>query len=125
MSERWLHIGRLLTNGDPFLAVDSVLRDAWHGFSQDQYDQIVHLSPQDTSIAVGAGRAAVVGADGVVREDSWMEVFDAEDGAIAIVQASGPDYRRVLADAPSATSTSAPSDAGIPIVPMWRTRGRS
>jgi hypothetical protein len=99
MSERWLHIGHLWTNGDPFLAVDSALRGAWHGFSEDQYDQIVHLSPQETSIAVGAGRAAVVGADGVVRDDSWMEVFVAEDGAIAIVQASGPDYRHMLADA--------------------------
>lgn len=47
-------------------------------------------------MAVGVGRAAVVGADGVVRDDSWMEVFEAEDGAIAVVQASGPDYPYVV-----------------------------
>ena len=76
MSERWSHIGRLWTNGDPFLAVDSALRGAWHAFS-GPVRQIVHLFPQDTGIAVGAGRAAVVGADGVVRDDSWMEVFEA------------------------------------------------
>ncbi|MGA4995127.1 hypothetical protein [Nonomuraea bangladeshensis] len=94
-----MHIGRLWTNGDPFLAVDASLRGAWHGFSDNQYDDIVDLGPEDTSIPVGAGRAALVGADGVVRDDSWMEVFQAEDGGIAVVQASGPDYPRVLTEA--------------------------
>jgi hypothetical protein len=99
MGQLWVHIGRLWTNGDPFLAVDAGLRSAWRGFSDDRYDKIVGLGPQDTSVAVGAGRAVVVGADGVVRDDSWMEVFEAEDGAIAVVQASGPDYPYVLTEA--------------------------
>ncbi|WP_206060702.1 hypothetical protein [Nonomuraea basaltis] len=94
-----MHAGRLWTNGDPFLAVDASLRGAWHGFSDNQYDDIVDLGPEDTSIPVGAGWAALVGADGVVRDDSWMEVFQAEDGGIAVVQASGPDYPRALTEA--------------------------
>ncbi|MER7211938.1 hypothetical protein ABT340_33190 [Streptosporangium sp. NPDC000239] len=95
----WVHTGRLWTNGDPFLAVDASLRDAWRGFSDDQYDDIVDLGPEDTSIPVGAGQAALVGADGVVGDDSWMEVFQAEDGGIAVVQASSPDYPRTLTQA--------------------------
>ncbi|MEV3978175.1 hypothetical protein [Nonomuraea sp. NPDC049758] len=99
MREPWVHLGRLWTNGDPFLAVDASLRDAWRGFSGDQYDEVVDLGPETTGIPVGAGRAVLIGADGVVRDDSWMEVFQADDGAIAVVQASGPDYPRVLTDA--------------------------
>ncbi|GAA4557869.1 hypothetical protein GCM10023193_10910 [Planotetraspora kaengkrachanensis] len=57
------------------------------------------LGQEGTSIPVGTGRAAIVGADGVVGDDSWMEVFQAEDGDIAVVQASGPDYPRVLTEA--------------------------
>jgi hypothetical protein len=87
----WVHVGRLWTNGEPFLAVDAVLRDAWHGSSDDEFDQIVEIDPQDTSIPVGAGRAVVVGGDGVVRDDSWIEVFAATSGLVAFVQASGPD----------------------------------
>ena len=99
MNHRWAHVGRLWTNGDPFLAVDAALRDAWLGFSQEQYSQVVGLGPQDASITVGTGRAAVVGADAVVRDDSWMEVFEAAGGQLAIVQAAGPDYPDALARA--------------------------
>jgi hypothetical protein len=94
-----MHVGRLWTNGEPFLAVDATLRDAWQGFSNDQFSQVVGLGPQETIITVGSGRAAVVGADGVVRDDSWMEVFEAASGLVAIVQASGPDYPDALARA--------------------------
>jgi hypothetical protein len=97
MQDSWVHVGRLWTNGEPFLAVDAALRDAWHGFSNDEFDQIVELGPQDTSIPVGAGRAVLVGGDGVVRDDSWIEVFEAASGLVAIVQASGPNYPDVLA----------------------------
>ena len=94
-----MHVGRLWTNGEPFLAVDAALRDTWHGYSNDDYDQISALGWQDTSIPVGSGRAVLVGADGVVRDDSWIEVLETETGLIAIVQASGPDYPGVLARA--------------------------
>jgi hypothetical protein len=96
----WEHIGRLWTNGDPFLAVDAALRRAWRGFSNDDYDLVVTLRPeQDTSVPVGAGRGILVGADGVVGDDSWMEVFTTKLGSIAVVQASGPDYPGILARA--------------------------
>lgn len=99
MRDRWVHVGRLWTNGDPFLAVDAALRHAWHGYSNDDYDQVIPLGWQDTSVPVGVGRAVLVGADGVVRDDSWIEVFATDTGLVAIVQASGPDYPDVLAKA--------------------------
>jgi hypothetical protein len=95
----WMHVGRLWTNGEPFLAVDAALRAAWQGFSGDEFDQVAGLGLGDTGICVGAGRAVVVGGDGVVRDDSWIEVFEAASGLVAIVQASGPDYPDVLARA--------------------------
>jgi hypothetical protein len=70
----WTHVGRLWTNGEPFLVVDAALRDAWHGFSKSEYDQVARLGRQGTSIPVGTGRAVLVGGDGVVRDDSWIEV---------------------------------------------------
>jgi hypothetical protein len=93
----WVHIGRLWTNGEPYLAVDAGIRHQWLGFSQEEYfDRIVDLGPDETSIMIGEHVAAVVGADGVVRDDTWMEVFESPDGTVAIVQASGEDYRRTL-----------------------------
>jgi hypothetical protein len=99
MRERWIHVGRLWTNGEPFLAVDAALREAWQGFSNQEFDQVAGLGLQDTSIPAGAGRAVLIGGDGVVRDDSWIEVFEAARGLVAIVQASGPDYPEVLARA--------------------------
>lgn len=99
MRDLWAHIGRLWTNGEPFLAVDAPLRGTWHGYSNDDYEQVTTLGWQDTSVPVGTGRALLVGGDGVVRDDSWIEVFETETGLVAIVQASGPDYPDVLARA--------------------------
>jgi hypothetical protein len=99
MRDEWVHVGRLWTNGEPFLAVDAALRHAWHGFSNDAYAQVIPLGWPDTSIPVGSGRAVLVGADGVVRDDSWIEVFTTGDGRVALVQASGPDYPDILARA--------------------------
>ncbi|WP_211267076.1 hypothetical protein [Nonomuraea candida] len=109
-----MHAGRLWTNGDPFLVVDAALRGAWRGFSDSRYDDIVDLGPETTGIPVGAGRAALVGTDGVVRDDSWLEVFEGEDGGIAVVQASGPDYPRVLTEALRHPTTD--DDDGDPLV---------
>ena len=94
----WVHVGRLWTNGEPFLALDAALREGWRGGSdEDLYEEcIVGLGPDVTSLPVGSGAAVVVGGDGVVRDDSWMEVLQADSGALAIVQASGSDYRRVV-----------------------------
>jgi hypothetical protein len=96
----WTHIGRLWTNGEPYLAADFGIRHLWLGFTEDEYfDRIVDLGPEEISIPLGGEAAALVGGDGVVRDDSWMEVFESVDGVIAIVQASGTDYQRVIADA--------------------------
>jgi hypothetical protein len=96
----WEYIGRLWTNGDPFLVIDAALRSAWRGFSNDDYDLVVALSPyEDTSVPVGAGRGLLVGADDLVDRYSWMEVFISKSGRIAVVQASGPDYPGILARA--------------------------
>lgn len=99
LRDQWTHVGRLWSDGGPFLAVDAALRGSWHGFSGDDYDQVVGLGWQNTSLRVGTGRAALVGGDAVVRDDSWVEVFEAETGVVAIVQASGHDYAEVLASA--------------------------
>jgi hypothetical protein len=99
MRDQWVHVGRLWTNGEPFLAVDAALRHAWHGFSNDDYDQVIPLGRQDTSIPVGSGQAVLVGADGAVRDDSWIEVFTTDAGRVALVQASGPGYPDALARA--------------------------
>ncbi|MFG2014679.1 hypothetical protein [Actinomadura geliboluensis] len=99
MQDSWVHVGRLWTNGEPFLALDAALRGGWHGSSDDEFDRIVELGPQETSILVGSERAALVGGDGVVRDDSWIEVFQAASGTVAIVQASGGDYSEALARA--------------------------
>jgi hypothetical protein len=66
-----------------------------HGkaFSNDQFGQVVRLGLRGTSIPVGAGRAVVVVADGVVRDDSRIGVFEAASGLVAIVQATGPTIR--------------------------------
>jgi hypothetical protein len=95
----WEHIGRLWTNGDPYLAVDAALRGAWRGFSNDDYDLVIPLSQEDTSIAVGAGRGLLVCPDDIVGVVGWMEVFATKSGCIAVVQASGPDYPDILARA--------------------------
>ncbi|BCL12399.1 hypothetical protein [Micromonospora sagamiensis] len=74
-------------------------RSDWRGYSNDDFERVVDLAPEDTTISVGSGSAALVGGDGVVRDDSWIEVFQSEDGSLAFVQASGPDYPTVLAAA--------------------------
>ncbi|MGS2620076.1 hypothetical protein ACVCAH_37250 [Micromonospora sp. LZ34] len=55
------------------------------------------MAAEATTISVLAGKAAPIDGDGVVRDDSWIEVFQSEAGALAFVQASGPDdLRRML-----------------------------
>lgn len=112
----WTHIGRLWTNGEPYLAVDSALRHRWLGSSDDEYfDRIVDLAPEETSILLSDQAAAVVGGDGVVRDDSWMEVFESADGAIAIVQAAGDDYPQAVAAALRFAETASESDTVISV----------
>jgi hypothetical protein len=51
--------------------------------SNDDFDRIVGLGPDQTGTDVGGTRAALVGGDGVVRDDSWIEVFRSATGTLA------------------------------------------
>src|SRR5690349_20751731 len=82
----WVHVGRGWTNGEPFLAIDAGRRGGWRGGSGEDFERMLDEGPEAASIAVGAGSAALVGGDGVVRDDSWIEVFRSEGGALAFVQ---------------------------------------
>ncbi|GLY07864.1 hypothetical protein [Actinoplanes sp. NBRC 101535] len=95
----WIHIGRFWSNGEQFLAVDSAGRADWRGDSDDEFDRTLDLTPSEVGLTVGPRTAALVGGDGVVRDDSWVEIFRDGSGVLAFVQAAGPDYRKVLAAA--------------------------
>lgn len=99
MRDEWIHVGRLWTSGEQFLAIDSAARGDWRGHSDDEFDRTVYLTWEETGLMVGPRMAALVGGDGVVRDDSWVEVFRGVSGSLAFVQAGGPDYRKVLAAA--------------------------
>jgi hypothetical protein len=93
----WEHVGRLWTNGEPFLAVDAEIRSAWRGFSDDTYfDQVVHMGPEDTGISVGTRRGVLVGIDAALSDEGWVEVLVSDDGSIALLYAAGATYRRIL-----------------------------
>lgn len=62
MSEPWIHIGRVWTNGEPLLAIDSGLVDAWDS------DERVDLGTEATRIPVGGGFAGIIG-DGSVNDE--------------------------------------------------------
>lgn len=94
-----MHVGRLWTNGEQFLAIDSAGRGDWRGYSDDEFDRTLELTQEDTGLAVGPRMAVLIGGDGVVRDDSWIEVFRDGSGFLAFVQAGGADYRKVLAAA--------------------------
>jgi hypothetical protein len=93
----WTHVGRVWTNGEPFLAVDARLREHWRGATDEAvYEALCDLGWEVTSVRVGPGRAALVATDGVVRDEGWLEVFTVDRRALAIVQTSGTDYHRLL-----------------------------
>jgi hypothetical protein len=93
----WTHVGRIWTNGEPFLAMDAPLRGHWHGGTdEDAFEKICDLGWEETSVPVGPGRAALVGTDGVVSDEGWLEVFTVARDALAVVQVSGTDYGSLL-----------------------------
>ncbi|GLY78629.1 hypothetical protein Airi01_068960 [Actinoallomurus iriomotensis] len=96
----WTHVGRIWTNGEPFLAMDAPLREHWRGGTdEDAYAALCHLGWEVTSVPVGPGRAALIGTDGVVGDEGWLEVFTVAHDALAVVQVSGPDYDSLLSAA--------------------------
>ena len=86
----WAHVGRLWTNGEPYLALDSVLVPMWRGFTDDTYNtDVVPLPYTETTVRVAGSTAVIVGVDGVVGDEGWLEVFTSGTGQVAIVQAAG------------------------------------
>ncbi|MGY1826056.1 MULTISPECIES: hypothetical protein [unclassified Blastococcus] len=97
MPRTWTHVGRCWTNGEPFLALDGDLLPAWRGMSEQAYEALVpRLDYQLTGIPVGGSTAALVLTDPEVGDEGWLEVFRADDGGVAVVQASAGDYRATL-----------------------------
>jgi len=100
MPRTWTHVGRCWTNGEPFLALDADLLPHWRGVSENDYEALVpDLAYELTAVPLGPGSAGLVLTDPEVGDEGWLEVFRAGDGAVAIVQAGGPDYPAVLAAA--------------------------
>lgn len=110
MPRSWTHVGRCWSNGEPFLALDGDLLPDWSGEASGDYERLVpDLDYELTSIPVGGGRAALVLTDPEVRDEGWLEVFRADDDAVAVLQVSADDY-------PAAVSAALahPADAGDP-----------
>lgn len=120
MPHTWTHVGRCWTNGEPFLALDADLLPHWRGMSGGAYEALVpELGYDLTSVPVGPGSAGLILTDPEVGDEGWLEIFRAEDGSVAIVQAGGPDYPGLLA---AALAHDAPDDdEGDPVpVPSGR-----
>ena len=97
MLRTWTHVGRCWTNGEPFLALDGELLPSWRGLTDEAYEALVPLLDYSlTGVPVGAGTAALVLTDPEIGDEGWLEVFRADDGSIAVVQASAGDYRGTL-----------------------------
>ncbi|MGY2066319.1 hypothetical protein [Blastococcus sp. SYSU DS0619] len=97
MPRTWTHVGRCWTDGEPFLALDGELLPSWRGLSDQAYEALApRLDYSLTGIPVGAGTAALVLTDPEIGDEGWLEVFRAEDGSIAVVQADAGDYRGTL-----------------------------
>jgi hypothetical protein len=100
MPRTWTHAGRCWTNGEPFLVLDADLLPHWRGASANAYEALVpDLAYELTAVPLGPGSAGLVLTDPEVGDEGWLEVFRSDDGAVAIVQAAGPDYPAVLAAA--------------------------
>ncbi|MBN1092668.1 hypothetical protein JKP75_08920 [Blastococcus sp. TML/M2B] len=97
MPRSWTHVGRCWSNGEPFLALDGDLLPGWSGQADGDYERLVpDLDYELTSIAVGSGRAALVLTDAEVGDEGWLEVFRADDDAVAVLQVSADDYPAAL-----------------------------
>jgi hypothetical protein len=87
------------THGDGRALSGDLLPD-WSGETGGHYEQLVPDLDYDlTSIPVGAGRAAVVLTDAEVADEGWLEVFRADDDAVAVLPVSAADYPAAVAAA--------------------------
>ena len=94
----WTHVGRVWTSGEPFLVLDASLLAAWRG-SEEQFEEVVSLGWEVATVRVGSGVAGIVATDGTVNDEGWLEIFQSGPDRLAVVQALGDPYRRVLRDA--------------------------
>lgn len=95
MSGDWVHVGRVWSNGEPLLVADGLAAADWRGQDEGEFARVV-VHPEglgDFRLAAGAG---LLLNDAVVRDDSWIEVFQRVDGAFALVQAAGEDYAAMV-----------------------------
>lgn len=100
MARSWTHVGRCWTNGEPFLAMDAQLLPGWRGETDQAYERLVpRLGEELTSVPVGDGAAGLLLTDPAIGDEGWLEVFHADDDAVAVVQASADDYPAVLSAA--------------------------
>lgn len=97
MTSRWEHVGRVWSNGGPYLVLDAGAALAWRGGTGDDVERLFGR-PEQESLPVGGGTAVVVG-DPVVRDDSWIEVLRGDDGAVCVVQVSAADHAGALRQA--------------------------
>jgi hypothetical protein len=77
------------------LVADSLVAAGWRGSDDTEYDRVITHPEGLSAFEVGAGVGVLIG-DGVVRDDSWIEVFAAPEGGFAAVQAGGVDYAATL-----------------------------
>jgi len=116
MLRAWTHVGRCWTNGEPFLALDETLLPEWRGESAGAYEDLVpRLDYALTGIPVGPGTAGLVLTDPEIGDEGWLEVFRADDGSVAVVQANAGDYRGTL---DAALSFPATDDQEGDVVPV-------
>jgi len=116
MPRTWTHVGRCWTNGEPFLALDETLLPEWKGESTGAYEDLVpRLDYALTGIPVGSGTAGLVLTDPEIGDEGWLEVFRADDGSVAVVQASAGDYRGTLDAALSFPTTDDQAGDVVPV----------
>ncbi|SCG53111.1 hypothetical protein GA0070609_2758 [Micromonospora echinaurantiaca] len=47
MRGSWAYVGRLWTDGEPFLAIDAIGRGEWRGCSNDDFERVVFNTALD------------------------------------------------------------------------------
>ena len=83
------------------LVADSHVAAGWRGSDDTEYDRVITHPEGLSAFEVGAGAGALIG-DGVVRDDSWIEVFAAPEGG-------SPPSRRQASTTPPRCVRDSPS----------------
>lgn len=110
----WRHVGRIYTNGQQFLLLDTGLLGHWRA-TDEQIEELLELGSRVTTLPVGDGTAGIVAADGSINDEGWLEVFQRGPDHVAVVQGCGSPYRDVMVRALSYPTTTRADDAHIEI----------